>query len=148
MKSYKTFFKQKWAYFALSILAYFVPFIVVTACLLPLTMAATGAKVGIGLIVVVINAIPFLMGAFRMFFAHFPMFNMLAVVFLALAAFFRLDFFQYYADIFLWIEFAAALGSLVSCFCWAKFKKYSHWRESVKANVKSGAFTMKEENND
>lgn len=145
MKNYKTFFKQKWIYFALSIVCYFVPFIVVTACLLPLTKAATGSKVAIGLAVVLINAIPFLMGVFRMFFSHFPMANMLAFVFIALAAFFRLDFFQYYAEIFIWIELAALIGSIVACVFWAKYKKYAHWRESVKANVKSGAFQMKEE---
>ena len=120
----------------------------VTACLVPRTKAAKGTKWAIGIVGVLINAVPYLRGALRMFFSHFPMANILAFVFIALAAFFRLDFFQYYADIFLWIEFAAALGSIVSCFCWTKYKKYAHWRESVKANVKSGAFTMKEENND
>lgn len=142
---YKTFFKQKWICFALSIVSYFLPFIVVTAYFLPLTEAAVGVKWGIGLGVVVINAIPFLMGIFRAFFAHFPMLNVLAFVFLALAAFFMLEFFRYYAEIFLWIEFAAALGSIASCIFWALSRKYSHWRESVKANIKSGAFKMNKE---
>ena len=145
MKSYKTFFGVKWISFALSIICYFLPFIIVTACLLPLTEASNGTKWGIGLVLVVINAIPFLMGVFRSLFAHFPMLNILSFVFLALAAFFMLDYFRYYAEIFLWIELAAALGSLASCVFWAMFKKYSHWRESVKANVRSGAFAMKNE---
>lgn len=145
MKSYKTFFKQKWVFFALSIIFYFVPFIVVTACLLPLTEATQGVKWAIGLGVVFINAIPFLMGVFRSIFAHFPMLNILAFVFLALSAFFMLDYFQYYAEIFLWIELAAGIGSIASCICWAQFRKYTTWRESVKANVKSGAFTVKED---
>ena len=144
MKTYKTFFKQKWIFFALSLISYFLPFIIVTACLLPLTKAATGTKWAIGIVVVLINAVPFLMGALRMFFSHFPMANILALVFIALAAFFRLDFFQYYAEIFIWIELAALLGSVLACVFWAQFRKYSQWRESVKANVKSGAFQMKE----
>ena len=147
MAKYKTFFKQKWIYFALSVVFYFVPFIVVTACFLPLTEAAQGIKWAIGLGVVLINAIPFLMGVFRAFFAHFPMLNILSFVFLALAAFFMLDFFRYYAEIFLWIELAAGIGSVAACICWGKFRKYSHWRESVKANVKSGAFKINEEEN-
>ena len=143
--NYKTFFKQKWICFALAIVFYFVPFIVVTACYLPLTKAARGTKLAIGLGIVLINAIPFLMGVFRAFFAHFPMLNILSFVFLALAAFFMLDYFRYYAEIFLWIELAAAIGSIASCICWAQFRKYSTWRESVKANVRSGAFELKKD---
>lgn len=142
-KDYKTFFKQKWMCFALAIIFYFLPFIIVTACLLPLTKASEGMKWGIGMGIVLINAIPFLMGVFRAFFAHFPMLNILSFVFLALAAFFMLDYFRYYAEIFLWIEFAAALGSIASCVSWGLFRKYSHWRESIKANIKSGAFVTK-----
>lgn len=144
-KNYSTFFKQKWIFFALSLIFYFVPFMIVTACFLPLTVASTGMKWGIGMGIVVINAIPFLMGVFRAVFAHFPMLNILSFVFLALAAFFMLDYFRYYAEIFLWIELAAGIGSIASCICWGKFRKYSAWRESVKANVKSGAFKMNEE---
>lgn len=144
MKSYKTFFRQKWICFALALAFYFLPFIIVTACLLPLTAAAEGLKWAIGMGIVLINAIPFLMGIFRTFFAHFPMLNILAFVFLALAAFFMLDYFQYYAEIFLWIELAAGLGSIASCICWGLYRKYSSWRESVKANVRSGAFELKE----
>lgn len=147
MKKYKTFFKQKWLCFALSLVCYFVPFIVVTACFLPLTEAATGMKWAIGMGIVLINAIPFLMGIFRAFFAHFPMLNILSLVFLALAAFFMLDFFRYYAEIFLWIELAAAIEPIAACIFWGLFRKYSVWRESVKANVRSGAFNLKDEEN-
>ena len=145
MKNYKTFFKQKWLFFALSVVFYFVPFIVVTGCLLPFTEAASGLKWAIGLGVVLINAIPFLMGVFRSFFAHFPMLNILSFVFLALAAFFMLDYFRYYVEIFLWIELAAAIGSVAACICWAQFRKFTTWRESVKANVRSGAFKMEDD---
>ena len=131
MKNYKTFFKQKWLYFSLSLIVYFLPFVIVTACLLPLTKAATGTKWAIGIVVVLINAVPFLMGALRMFFSHFPMANILALAFILLAAFFRLDCFQYYAEIFIWIELAALLGSVLACVFWAKFRKYSQWRGGV-----------------
>ncbi|MDE6597605.1 MAG: hypothetical protein K2K60_03090 [Clostridia bacterium] len=144
MSKYRTFTKEKWLYFILSVIAYFAPFIIVTACLLPFIKAADGFKIAMGLGIVFINAIPFLMGIFRAFFAHFPMFNMLALVFLILAAFFTLDVFRTYVDRFLWIETAAALGSIVSCVFWTKYRKYAKWQQSVKANVKSGAFEMKE----
>ena len=42
------------------------------------------------------------------------------------------------------IEGAAALGSVVSCILWAQHRKYARWSESIKANVRSGAFVMKE----
>ncbi|MDE7329965.1 MAG: hypothetical protein K2N30_02555 [Clostridia bacterium] len=144
MSNYRTFTKEKWLYFVLSVVSYFAPFIIVTASLLPVIKVADGFKVAMGLCIVFINAIPFLMGIFKSFFAHFPMFNMLALVFLILAAFFTLDVFQTYADRFLWIETAAALGSIVSCVFWAKYRKYAKWQQSVKATVKSGAFEMKE----
>lgn len=89
MSGYKSYRKEKWLYFVFCVLAYFLPFIIVTSVFFPMIEAAKGFKIAIGLGVVFINAIPFLMGIFRAFFAHFPMFNMLAVVFVALAAFSR-----------------------------------------------------------
>ncbi len=145
MSNYRTFTKEKWLYFVLAVVSYFLPFVTVTACLLPFIKVSGGFKIAMGLGIVVINAIPFLMGVFKSFFAHFPMFNILAVVFLALAAFFMLDLFRTYADRFLWIEAAAAAGSIVSCVFWSKYRKYAKWQQSVKANVRSGAFKMKEE---
>ena len=145
MKKYKTFFKQKWVCFALSIVFYFVPVIVVTACLLPLTEASTGTKWAIGMGVLVIHAIPFFAGVIFSFLSHYPMFNIFPFLFLALQGFFTLDYFQYYAQIFKWIELAAAISSIASCICWGLFRKYSVWRESIKANVRSGAFNLKEE---
>lgn len=145
MSKYKTFKKEKWLYFAFSIITYFLPFIIVTACLLPIVRAASGLKIAVGLGIVLINAIPFLMGVFKAFFAHFPMFNILAVVFLFLAAFFTMDVFKACVEKLLWIEFAAGAGSIISCIFWRKYRKYSKWSESVKANVRSGAFVTKED---
>lgn len=148
MSNYKTYGKEKRLYFVFSIIAYFLPFVIVTACLLPLVKAAEGFKIAIGLGIVVINAIPFLMGVFKAFFAHFPMFNLLAVAFLLLAAFFTLDVFKTYMNIFCWIELAAALGSVISCILWGQYRKYADFARTMKATVKSGAFKMKEEEND
>ena len=147
MANYNTFFKEKWIYFALAIAVYFLPFVITTACLLPMVKTAQGLKVAMGLGIVFINAIPFIFGLFKMFFAHFPMLNLLAIVFLLLAAFFTMDVFKTCVDKLLWIESAAAIGSLLSCVFWGKYRKYSKWRESVKANVCSGAFVMKEKEN-
>lgn len=143
MSNYKTYAKEKWLYFAMAIAAYFLPFIMVTACLLPFIKASGGFKIAMGMGIVLINAIPFLMGIFKSFFAHFPMLNILALAFLLLAVFFTGDIFGSYVDRFLWIEAAAAVGSIVSCILWTKYRKYSKWNESVKANVQSGAFVMK-----
>ena len=69
---------------------------------------------------------------------------MLSIVFLILAAFFTMDVFRYYVEIFLWIETAAAVGSVAACILWHYYRKFGGWHESIKANVKSGAFVMKE----
>ncbi|MDE6667162.1 MAG: hypothetical protein K2K38_02295 [Clostridia bacterium] len=145
MSNYKTYRKEKWLYFAFAIIAYFLPFIIVTACLLPMVKAAEGFKIAMGLGIVVINAIPFLMGVFKAFFAHFPMFNLLAVIFLLLAAFFALDAFKSYMETLCWIELAAAVGSVISCILWGQYKKYADFNRTMKATVKSGAFKMKED---
>lgn len=146
MAEYKTFKKQRIIYFWLAIAAYFLPFIIVSACLLPFIKINGGLKIAVGLGIVIINAIPFLMGVFKAFFAHFPMLNILSIVFLCLAAFFTLDIFRCYVDKLLWIESAAAVGSVVSCIFWAKHLKYQKWNESVKATVGSGAFVLKGDN--
>ena len=146
--SYKSYKKEKWVYFALSIVAYILPFIIATASFFPMMKAVpAGLKAAIGIGIVFINAIPFLMGIFRSFFAHFPMLNILSIVFIVLAAFFCIDAFQNYVHMFCWIEGAAALGSVVSCVLWAKHCKYARWNESIKANVRSGAFVMQESDN-
>lgn len=148
MSKYITYKKEKILYFIFAIAAYFLPFIIVTACLLPIVKVATGVKVAIGLGVLVINAIPFLMGVFKAFFAHFPMVNILAIVFIALAAFFMMDVFNACAEKLLWIELAAAIGSVVSCILWGQYRKYKGYNASMKATLKSGAFVMKENDND
>lgn len=143
-KPYRTFKKEKWLFFALSIVVYFVPFIIVTACMFPLMHKADhGYKVALGILIVVINALPFLMGIFKAFFAHFPMLNIFAIGFCILGALFTFNIFAEYMDKFLWIEFTAAVGSVVSCVFWGLHRKYARYAESIKANVMSGAFEPK-----
>lgn len=143
-KPYRTFKKEKWLFFALSIVVYFVPFIIVTACEFPLMRKAdTGYKVALGILIVAINALPFLMGIFKSFFAHFPMLNIFAIGFCILGALFTFNIFAEYIDKFLWIEFAAAVGSVAACVFWGLHRKYARYAESIKANVLSGAFEPK-----
>ena len=146
MANYKSFVKEKWLYFIFSIAFYFLPFIITTACLMPLMKKSDeGLKIAVGCAVIFINALPFLQGLLEHFFSHFPMINTFAFIYVCISAFFTLDIFQSYLGYFNWIEFSAFIGSVISCFLWGKYRKYSKWHESVKANVRSGAFTMKEE---
>lgn len=143
-KNYRTFKKEKRLYFVFSIVMYFLPFIIVTCCLLPLLTETTGSKLAIGFGVICINSIPFLLGMIKSFFVHFPMCNLLAIVFLFLGAFFRSDVFKSCADTFMWIELSAGIGSVISCVLWGKYGKYKRYSESVKATVASEAFVLKQ----
>lgn len=145
MSKYKTYLKEKWLYFALSIVSYFLPFIIVTACFLPIVKAASGVKWALGLGIIVVNAIPFLTGVSRAVLAHFPMLNIMAIVFIFTAGFFTLDVFIKSREIFCWIELAAAIGSVLSCLFWAKYLKYSGYNKTMKATLKSGAFSVRGE---
>ena len=138
MKSYKTYRKQRFLFFWLSLLSYFLPYAVVTASLLPLMQAAQGAKWGIGLGVIAINSVPFLGGVFKGFRAYFPFVNVLAIAFVLLAGFFTMKLFQNYVHTFLWIEFAAVLGSVLACVFWHYHRKYKRKSRTVSDVVKSG----------
>lgn len=142
-KNYKTFKKQKWLYFALSIVTYFLPFIIVTAIFLPfLKDVENGKKIAIGIVIIAINSIPFLMGIFHAFFAHFPMLNMVAIIFILLGLFFTVDVFRTCADTLMWIELAAVVGSIGSCIFWGLYRKYKAYAISVSATIKSKAFVQ------
>lgn len=144
MSKYKTFKKEKWLYLICSIFAYFLPFIIVTACLFPLiTSAGDGFKLAIGMAVILINTLPFLQGLLESFVAHFPMLNIPAFIYILISTFFTLDIFQEYRGYFNWIELAAVIGSVVSCILWGKYRKYSHYNKTMGATIKSGAFVTK-----
>jgi len=142
-KPYKTFRKEKWLYFALSIVAFFLPMVITTACLLPIVQAASGIKIAVGFGVMLLNSLIFLSGIFHNFRAHFPMLNLPALIYLFLREFFLLPIFANFADILSWIELAAFFGSIASCILWGLHRKYARYVESVKATVASGAFQLK-----
>lgn len=138
MSNYKTYKKQRFLFFWLSIAVYFLPYIIVTACLLPLVKTDVGAKAGIGLAVIALNALPFLAGIFKGFRAHFPFVNLIAFVFVLLAAFFLSELFKNYVYTFLWIELAALLGSIAACVLWHFHRKYKRKAQTVGDVLKSG----------
>lgn len=138
MSKYKTYKKQRFLFFWLSIIIYFIPYIITAACLLPFVKTDEGARWGIGLAVVALNALPFLVGIFKGFRAHFPFVNLLAVVFVLLAAFFLTDVFRNYVYTFLWIELAAVLGSVAACVLWYFHRKYKRKAQTVGDIARSG----------
>ena len=138
MTTYKSYKKQRYLFFWLSLVAYFVPYIVATACLLPFMKAAEGMKWGIGLAVAALNALPFLGGILKGFRAHFPFVNMIAFVFVLLAGFFTLEVFHNYVYTFLTIEAAAVAGSLAACVLWHFHRKYKRKAHTVGDVIASG----------
>lgn len=138
MADYKTYKVERYLFFWLSIAVYFVPYIIVAACLLPFMETVQGVKWGIGLSVAALNALPFLGGILKGFRAHFPFVNLMALVFVSLAGFFTLNIFQKYVATFLWIELAAVLGSVAACVLWHFHKKYKRKAQTVNDVIKSG----------
>lgn len=144
MANYKTYRKEKWLFFCLAWAAYIIPVVVTTSIYFPMIQASTGTKIGLGAMLVIINVAPASIACLRSFLVKYPMFNVFALMFLILSAFFTMDAFQYYVQIFEIIESAALLGCTVWCILWHYYRKFGGWHESIRANVKSGAFVMKE----
>lgn len=132
LKGYRV---KRFVFFWTSIAAYFLPFIIVTASLLPLMKAGTGQKFAIGMAVLLVNALPFIGGIFRGILAHFPFINVLSVAFIALAFFFTAEVFQNYVYTFFFIELSAALGSVVACVLWSAHLKYKRKSEQGKTFI-------------
>lgn len=107
--------------------------------------ADVGYRWALGIVMVLLNAVPFLMGVFRAVLSHFPMLNTVALVFCVLGVLFEI--FAEYMDKFLWIESTAAVCSIASCVFWGLHKKYARHAESIKAAKKSGMFVTSEEGN-
>lgn len=145
MKNYKTYQKQRYLFFWAALFVYFVPYVIATACLLPMMQAAQGVKWGIGFAVVALNAIPFLQGVFKSFRAHFPFVNLLAWLFVFLAWFFTMKLFSDYVYTFMTIELTAAIGSLVACILWFFHRKYKRKARTVSDILKSGLLESDED---
>lgn len=143
-KPYRTFKKEKWLFFALSIIVYFVPFIIVTACMLPfMTKADAGYRWALGIVMLLLHTAPFLVGIIRSILAHLPMLDTVAIAFLLLGAFFNFKIFDDYVNKFMIIEGVALLCSIAACVFWLLHCKYKRYAESVRATVLSGAFELK-----
>ena len=138
MAEYRNYKKQRYIFFWLTILAYFVPVIAVTASLLPFVVASHGVKLGIGCGVLLLHSLIFVCGIFRKFLAHFPFFNGWAVIFTALSYFFTLQIFNEYVYTFRWIATTMALSSLAACVLWIFHNKYKRASRTVRDVVKSG----------
>lgn len=136
--TYKNYKKQRYLFFWAALIVYFVPYISVTASLLPFMKVSEGARVGIGLAVAALNVLPFLSGIMKGFRAHFPFFNVTAFVFVFLASFFTLSIFSNYVYTFTTIELTAAIGSFLSCVFWGLHRKYKRKAQTVSTVVKSG----------
>lgn len=143
-KNYKSYQKERYLFFWLSIVVYFLPYLIATAATLPTMRATQGAKWGIGLAVMALNAIPFLTGIFKGFRARFPFVNLIAFVFVILAAFFLSDLFHKYVYTFLTIESVALAGSIGACVLWHFHRKYKRKAQTVSDVVKSGILDKEE----
>lgn len=134
----KTYRKEKYIFFWAAFACYFLPFVVATACLLPFMEVATGMKWSIGLTVVLVNALPFVGGIFRVLFSHTPFINMPAILFVLLATFFTAPMFADYVSTFCVIEGCAAIGGILATVFWFLHTKYKTKFETVHTVLKSG----------
>lgn len=137
-KSIKAYRRAKWLCFACSILFYFLPFIIVTLCMIPTVKTDKGTRCAMAISIIVLNALPFIGGLIRHITAHFPMINFLSILFLLLYSFFTMKIFQNYVYKFCWIELSAAVGSILACVFWNKYKKNSRKVEIAKTNKEMG----------
>lgn len=140
-KTIRSYRAAKWTCLAVSVLAYFLPFIVVAACLIPgmQTEAKDAGQLwAVGIAIIILNSLPFIGGCLRHITAHFPMMNFLSFFFLLLYGFFTLQLFREYVYKFCWIEFAALVGSVVSCVFWHFYRKNKRKLEIAKTNKEMG----------
>ncbi len=138
MNKYKDYQKQRYIFFWLAIVFYFLPMIVATASLLPFMKAATGTKLGIGACVVLINSVPFLEGLLRRFVAKGLVVNWFSVLFMSLSGFFLLPIFETYVSTFCIIEASALGGFILYDIFWMLHLKYKRQAQTVKTVIKSG----------
>lgn len=136
--NYKNYKKERYLFFWLSIAVYFIPYIVVTACLLPVIKTSVGMKFGIGLAVIFLNALPFIFGFFHGLRNAFPFFSFVPFLYLALHVFFTTEVFQNFQAVFNWIEFTFAVSLVFYCVFWRFHRKYKRKAQTVNDVLKSG----------
>lgn len=146
MPKFNPFREKKWVLFILSVFIYFVPFIVVTACLFPMMKKAdVGYRLALGIVLVLMRVVPFILRSLHSLVAHCPMLDLTSIVLFFVAISFRFGIFADYQDKFLIILGVSALSSIVSSVLWFLFKKYNKSTGEYKTMRDSGMFVMKDE---
>lgn len=114
LKSYRT---RKWAYLFASIFLYFFPVILTTFIVLPPTVTE-GTKMGmtlaVGLLVIAVNALPFVSGILQHLFSHVPMINTVAIIYAGVYSFLSLKFTASYGEKLFIISIVAVVASIIS----------------------------------
>ena len=142
MKTYKW---QRYLFFWLSIVAYFVPYVVATASLLPFMQVGEGLKWSIGITIVALNSIPFVWGIFRGFTSRFPFVNFFSMGYVLIDSFFTTPVYSDYKYSFKVIGWLANIGAIASSILWYLHLKYKQKNQTVSTVVKSGVLEAKEE---
>lgn len=139
-KAYETYGPKKWMFLAMTYIIYFVPMIVVVSVFFPMMkFKSESLKVASGMLLVLLNTIPFIMGILRKFFAHFPFLNIVAIALCGLCLFFTSDTFKNYNYTILTIEAVASVSSIASCWCYYQYMKYKEKDKTIKTLLQSGA---------
>ena len=138
MTKVKTYQKQRFLFFWLAVVFFFVPCIAATSCLLPPVSAAHGVKWSIGLAIIFLHSLAFIGGLFRKLLAHVIFVDWFALGFLCLAGFFLMDVFHDYRFTFLTIESVSFAGSVFACVFAALHRKYKRQAQTVRTVRKSG----------
>lgn len=133
-----TFKARRYLFFWGALAVYFLPTVIVTACLLPFMETDEGAKCGIGIAVVALHGLGFLGGIFRGIKAHFPFLHWSPFLFLLLAMFFTLDIFRSYVYTFMTIAAVSFASSISSSVIWWMHGRYKKKAQTVNAVMESG----------
>lgn len=141
MADYKTYKKEKWTYFTLSIFALFAPIVIAIGCFFPFFEYAVGYKIAIGCVLVLLQASIFTAGVWANVRIHYPMLSPLPFLVIMLYGLFTIDFFQKFVMPLMLIEIVAACSMVISAVFWAKYRKYKKYQTSVKAVALSGMLT-------
>ena len=137
-KNYRTYKKERYIFFWMTIIVYFVPVIAVTASLLPMVVASQGTKWGVGCTVMLLYSLVFVRGFLYKLLVHFPFFNGWAAAGILISSFFTLDFLSKYRFTFMWIMGTMFVSGFAACVLWIFHNKYKRAAQTVKTVVKSG----------
>lgn len=123
MADLRTCKRQKRLYFILSLAAFFGPCIGAVAAFFPFFDYATGYKVAIGFVLVLLHTSILAGGIWGNIRAHFPMLSPLPFIICILYGFFTIDFFHRFVNALIIIEAIIACGMIISAVFWSKYSK-------------------------